>query len=73
MHTDTVQLQIEINKEDIAYIVGIFEAYDHLAVVRTVDNTRCVLGLMIAPDFLDDTHRLLDSLASEIPLKIISE
>ena len=36
-HTDSVQWILEVNKSDIAYIVGLFEAYDDFAVVRTLD------------------------------------
>ena len=36
-HTDSVQWVLEVNKKDIAYIVGIFEAYDHFAVVMDYD------------------------------------
>ena len=72
MHTDTVQLKIEIDKKDIAYIVSIFEAYDNFAVVRTIERSRGLIELMVAPDFLEDTRRLLDGLAKEIPLRHLS-
>ncbi|MFQ5450903.1 MAG: DUF4911 domain-containing protein [Nitrospinaceae bacterium] len=68
MPTDTVQWRIEVDKKDIAYIVSVLEGYDFLAVVRTIDNTRGWLELMISPDFLDDTRQLLEGLSQEIPL-----
>ena len=69
MHTDSIQWQLEVDKEDIAYIVSIFEAYENLAVVRTVDQSKGLIELMISPDFLDETRNLLDHLAEEIPIK----
>ena len=68
-HSDSIQWQIEVDKKDIAYIVSIFEGYDHLAVVRTIDPSRGLIELMISPDFLKDTVKLTESLAKEIPFR----
>ena len=54
-HKDSNQWEVEVNKKDIAYIVSIFEGYDHLAVVRTVNPSCGLIELMISPDFLEDT------------------
>lgn len=48
-HTDSVQWILEVNKSDIAYIVGLFDAYDEFAVVRTLDPARGHIELMISP------------------------
>ena len=69
MHTDSVQWRSEVDKKDIAYIVSIFEAYENFAVVRTIDQSKGLIELMISPDYLDETRKLLDGLAREIPLR----
>ena len=69
MHSDSIQWQIEVDKKDIAYIVSIFEGYDYLAVVRTIDPARGLIELMISPDFLEDTRKLTEALAKEIPFQ----
>jgi len=71
MHNDSIQWQIEVDKKDIAYIVSIFEGYDHLAVVRTIDPAQGLIELMISPDFLEDTRKLTEALAKEIPFNQI--
>ncbi len=71
MHTDSIQWRLEIDKKDIAYIVSIFDAYEHLAVVRTLDPSKGLIQLMVSPDFLEDTQKLLDALAKEIPLRVL--
>ena len=71
-HSDSIQWQIEVNKKDIAYIVSIFEGYDHLAVVRTVNPSCGLIELMISPDFLEDTRKLTEALAKEIPFRLIN-
>jgi hypothetical protein len=72
MHSDSIQWQIEVDKKDIAYIVSIFEGYDYLAVVRTIDPARGLIELMISPDFLEDTRKLTEALAKEIPFRRVS-
>ena len=71
MHTDSVQWILEVNKSDIAYIVGLFEAYDDFAVVRTLDPERGHIELMISPDYVDEVAQLVDRLSSEIPLRVL--
>ena len=68
-HNDSIQWQVEVDKKDIAYIVSIFEGYDHLAVVRTIDPSRGLIELMISPDFREDTEKLTEALAMEIPFR----
>ena len=71
-HKDSIQWRIEVNKKDIAYIVSIFAGYDHIAVVRTIDPSCGLIELMIAPDFLEDTRKLTEALAEEIPFRLIN-
>jgi len=63
---DSIQWQVEVDKKDIAYIVSIFEGYDDLAVVRTLDPTRGLIELMISPDLLEDARQLTEALSKEI-------
>ena len=66
MHTDSIQWEIEVEKKDIAYIVSIFDGYENLAVVRTLDASRGLIELLASPDYLEDTLRLIDALSKEI-------
>jgi len=71
MHKNSIQWQVEVDKKDIAYIVSIFEGYDCLAIVRTIDPSRGLIELIISPDFLEDTRKLSEALSKEIPFNII--
>lgn len=71
-HADSVQRRLEVDKADIAYIVGVFEAYENFAVVRTLDQSKGLIELMISPDFQDETRQLLDHLGKEVPLRDVS-
>ena len=37
---DALRWIFEVEKRDIAYIVGVFEGYDDIAIVRTIDAAR---------------------------------
>ena len=69
MHTDSIQWKIEVDKKDIAYIVSIFDGYENLAVVRTLDSSRGLIELLVSPDYLEDTRKLIDVLSKEIPIR----
>jgi hypothetical protein len=73
MHTDSVQWILEVNTSDIAYIVGLFEAYDDFAVVRTIDPARGHIELMMSPDYVDEVAQLVDRLSDEISLRILKQ
>ena len=70
-HTDSVQWILEVDKRDIAYIVGLFDAYDDFAVVRTLDPARGHIELMVSPDYVDEVAKLVERLSDEIPLRIL--
>ena len=72
-HTDSVQWILEVNKSDIAYIVGLFEAYDDFAVVRTLDPARGHIELMIAPDYVGEVAKLVERLADEISVRVLNQ
>ena len=69
MHTDSIQWEVEVDKKDIAYIVSIFDGYENLAVVRTLDPSLGLIELMVSPDYLEDSRKLIEALSKEIPLR----
>ena len=72
INRDSIQWLLEVDKKEIAYIVSVFEGYDHLAVVRTVDPAQSIIELMISPDYLKDTGQLVDALSKEVYIRKIS-
>lgn len=73
MHEDSIQWKLEVDKKDIAYLVGLFESYSDFAVVRTLDQDRGHVELLISPDYLDDVSYLIENLADEMPIRILSK
>ena len=69
--TDSTQWLLEVDKKEIAYIVSVFEGYDNLAIVRTVDAKQSIIELIISPDYLEDTRQLVHALSKEVQIKKI--
>lgn len=62
------EIYLEIRPEDIAYVKFIFESYEGVGIIRTVDRKKAVIVLLAADDFIDTAHAVLASLKDEIPL-----
>ena len=66
------EIYLEIPPEQIAYIKFIFESYEEVGLIRTVDRKKAVIVLLAMEDFLETARQILDSLKREIPLVEIS-
>lgn len=69
MELDEIYLQTR--PEHIAYIKFIFESYEAVGIIRTVDRKRAIIVLLAAPDFTEVVREILASLKREIPLNEI--
>jgi len=62
------EIYLEIAPEDIAYIKFIFESYEEVGIIRTVDRKKSIIVLLAMSDFIDTAHKIIDSLKQDIPL-----
>lgn len=71
MSRDTVELYVQMDERDIYFLETIMDAYDGIAHVRRdwhmADGQRYV-KILVAPDFWDDVHRVIDSVARHVPI-----
>lgn len=65
--TNVRLIYLQLNPENIAPIKFVFEAYEEVAIVRTVDRHAAVIVLLIAPDFFEDARGILASLQRDFP------
>ena len=70
---DVYRIVIKVRREDIVYLNGIFESYDNLAVIRTIDRWESLVEILASPYFVADVKKILDELKKEIQLEIIEE
>jgi hypothetical protein len=59
-------LFVRVPRENVVVFQGLFECYEGLAVVRTLDQERSIVGVMTTPESLDDTLTALESLKGQI-------
>lgn len=64
-------LYLEVAPQHIAPLKFIFESYDDVAIVRTVDRHRAVIVLLIAPDFAEVATAILESVREQFPCRPI--
>lgn len=57
---------IKVERKDVCYISHLFEAYEGLAVIRTLDPRNGVLAVWISCDFYKDVISILENLKEEI-------
>ena len=68
---DTVHLLLRTPRRNIVLLCSIIEAYEGVAVVRTVDPAQGLLELLVAPAFCATALTLLHALAQEMELCLI--
>lgn len=57
--------------EHIAYVKFIFESYEEVGIIRTIDRKRAVIVLLAMPDFVDTARKVVESIKQDIPLQEI--
>ena len=63
---DVVPVFLVVPRAEIGYVKFIFESYEGLAVLRTIDRQRGLLVVLAVPDGLDQVRLVVSSLAEEI-------
>ena len=61
-------IYLEIAPEDIAYIKFIFESYEEVGLIRTVERKKAIIVLLAMEDFLETAREILDSIKKDISI-----
>lgn len=65
---DMQEIFLETPPEHIAYLKFIFESYEEVGIVRTVDRRKAIIVLLTTPDYTLVAREILLSLKQEVPL-----
>jgi hypothetical protein len=68
---DVVPIFLQVPRAEIGYVKFIFESYEGIAVLRTIDRHQGLLVVLAVPDFLDQARRVVAALADEIDCREI--
>jgi hypothetical protein len=63
---DVVPIFLVVPRAEIGYVKFIFESYEGIAVLRTIDRHQGLLVVLAVPDFLAQARLVVASLAEEI-------
>ncbi|HEX9454848.1 MAG TPA: DUF4911 domain-containing protein [Candidatus Binatia bacterium] len=61
-------IYLEIPPEDIAYIKFIFESYEEVGLIRTVERKKAIIVLLAMEDFLETAREILESIKKDISI-----
>lgn len=59
-------IYLRVRPVDIALVKFLFESYEEIAIVRTVDRRTAVIVVLVVPDFLPVVRAVLDELRTQI-------
>jgi hypothetical protein len=62
---DVVAIHLRLPREEIAYVKFVFESYEGVAVVRTLDRHAARLVVLAVPDFEEQARAIVRALATE--------
>lgn len=64
-------IYLELAPADIAYIKFIFESYEEVGIIRTVDNRQAIVVLLAMDDLIDVARAILESIQRDITIREI--
>ncbi len=59
---DLVPIYLRVERRDIALVKFVFESYEGVGIVRTVDKKKATVVILVVPDFLTHAWAILESL-----------
>lgn len=62
---DVFPIYLRLVPSEIAYVKFVFESYEQVAVVRTIDRHAATLVVLVVPDFADAARAAVASLVAE--------
>lgn len=65
------EIYLETVPEHIAYLKFIFESYEEVGIIRTVDRKKAIIVLLAMDDFLDTARGILEAIKNDVPLREI--
>jgi hypothetical protein len=66
---ELLEYYVRLAPGDIAYLKYVFESYETVGFLRTIDPKAATLVVLVVPDFREAAEAILDSVAREIRLE----
>ena len=72
-YKDTINFYAQSKKEEIGFINFIFDSYEGLGNIRTINENSGLLEFWIAPDFLEVAQKIFKEFEERLTFQIISK
>jgi hypothetical protein len=59
------EIYLETDPQNIAYIKFIFESYEEVGIIRTVDRKKAIIVLLAMEDFLIPARKIVESICRD--------
>jgi hypothetical protein len=69
---ETIKKYYRVDRREISFLKFIFEAYDGIAVITTIDSKQGVVVLHIPPGCEEDVEMILQDLRNDIIIEKVS-
>lgn len=66
---ETIKKYYRVDRKEISYLRFIFEAYDGIAVLTTIDPVMGIVGFHISPGCEEDVEMILQDLKNDIMIE----
>lgn len=63
---ETIQKYYRVDRKEISYLRFIFEAYDGIALIRTLDSAAGTIALHISPGCVSEAETIIQDLRKEM-------
>ncbi|MBI3757213.1 MAG: DUF4911 domain-containing protein [Deltaproteobacteria bacterium] len=63
---DLIEIYLRLRREDIALLKFVIEAYEGIAIVRTIDRKKATVAVLAMPDLLHHLRAALESLREHL-------
>ena len=63
---ETIKQVYRVDRKEISYLRFIFEGYDGIAAIKTIDPQKGVICLYVSPGCKDDAEMILENLKKEM-------
>lgn len=68
---DLAAIFLRLAPIDIALVKFLFESYEGVAIVRTLDRRTAVIVALVSSDFLDVAHAIIADLQQRVAIEVI--
>jgi len=65
-------IYLQLDAADIAWVKFLFESYEGVGIVRTIDRRAAIIVVLVVSDFLSAARGVLDEIRTSVPCREVN-